>query len=165
MTPKGFAAWLVTVSVLLGPVCRPVPGLAAQQIPLVSGNPARGRDVYVGKGCIACHAVRESGGRVGPDLAAALVGKGIVGIAAAMLNHYPKMSAALQERNQPLPLLSPGEMDDLIAYLLFINFLHEPGSMEHGRAVFNRKGCARCHGLFPGGTSIGPPLGRAMLAA
>jgi cytochrome c2 len=165
MTSKGFAQWLVTVFVF-GLACRPVPGFgAAQEIPLVSGNPARGRDVYVEKGCIACHTVREPGSKVGPDLAAALVGKGIVGIAAAMLNHYPKMSLARRERNAALPVLSPGEMDDLVAYLLFINFLHEPGSVEKGRTLFSQKGCRRCHGLSPGAASIGPPLGRAMLAA
>jgi cytochrome c2 len=82
-----------------------------------------------------------------------------------MLNHYPKMSVALRERNEALPVLSAGEMDDLVAYLLFINFLHEPGSVEKGRTLFSQKGCARCHGVFPGASSIGPPLGRATLGA
>jgi cytochrome c2 len=166
MIRRGFAHWLVTVPFVLGLVYRPAPGLdAAQEIPLVSGNPARGRDVYVEKGCIACHTVREPGSKVGPDLAAALVGKGIVGIAAAMLNHYPKMSSALRERKEALPVLSASEMDDLVAYLFFVNFLHEPGSVEKGRTLFRQKGCRRCHGLFPGEASIGPPLGRAMLGA
>jgi cytochrome c2 len=166
MTPRRFTRWLVTTPFVLGLVCRPVPGFAtAPEIPPVSGNPARGRDVYVEKGCIACHTVREPGSKVGPDLAAALVGEGVVGIAAAMLNHYPKMRAALQAGNEALPVLSPGEMDDLVAYLLFINFLREPGSAEKGRTLFSQKGCGRCHGLFPGASSIGPPLGRAMLAA
>jgi len=166
MPARGLTRWLVTAPFVLGLVCRPAPGFGtAQEIPWVSGNPTRGRDIYVEKGCISCHAVRDSGGKVGPDLAAALVGKGIVGIAAAMLNHYPKMSGALQERNEALPVLSAGGMDDLVAYLLFINFLHEPGSVEKGRTLFSQKGCGRCHGLFPGGSSIGPPLGRAMLAA
>jgi cytochrome c2 len=74
------------------------------------------------------------------------------------------MSVALRERNEALPTLSAGEMDDLVAYLLFINFLHEPGSVEKGRALFSQKGCGRCHGLFPGESSIGPPLGRAMFS-
>ena len=166
MTPRRFTRWLVTASFVLGLVCPPAPGSdTAQEIPRLSGNPARGRDVYVEKGCISCHAVRDPGGSVGPDLAAALVGKGIVGIAAAMLNHYPKMSAALRERNQALPPISAAEMDDLVAYLLFINFLHEPGSVDKGRTLFSQKGCSQCHELFPGGSSTGPPLGRAMLAA
>jgi mono/diheme cytochrome c family protein len=109
--------------------------------------------------------VRGTGGKVGPDLAAALIGEGVVGIAAAMLNHYPNMRVALREERGALPSLGATEMDDLVAYLLFINFAREPGSPENGRVLFVRKGCARCHSLVPGGPSIGPPLGRAMLAS
>lgn len=134
-------------------------------LPLLLGDPARGRDVYMQKGCISCHALRGSGGKVGPDLTAALVGKGVIGIAAAMLNHYPKMSAAMQHLAVTVPHLHPGETDDLLAYLLFVNFAREPGAPDKGRALFNEKGCIKCHGTRPDGTSLGPPLGRASLNA
>ena len=167
MPPRGFTRWLVTAPFVLGLVCRPAPGFGtAQEIPLVSGNPTRGRDVYVEKGCIACHAVRDPGGRVGPDLAAALVGKGIVGIAAAMLNHYPKMSAALQERNEPFPVAQrQARWTTWLPISSSSISCTNPAPFEKGRTLFGQKGCGRCHGLFPGGSSIGPPLGRAMLAA
>jgi mono/diheme cytochrome c family protein len=134
-------------------------------IPLVFGNPARGRDAFVEKGCISCHAVRGSGGKRGPDLAAALVGKGVDGIAAAMISHYPKMNAAMQKRKIQLPLLSAADLDDVVAYLVFINFAREPGSVDKGRVLFHQKGCTRCHRFAPGGISAAPPLGRAALAA
>jgi len=136
-----------------------------QELPQLVGEPVRGRDLYMEKGCISCHALRGSGGKVGPDLAAALVGKGIIGIAAAMLEHYPKMSAAMHQKNAALPHLDPGEMDDVIAYLLFINFAREPGSPENGRLLFSQEGCIKCHATRADGKSAGPPLGSASLSA
>lgn len=137
---------------------------AEQELPLLAGAPVHGRDVYMQKGCISCHSLRGAGANVGPDLAAALVGKGVVGIAAAMLNHYPKMSATMQHLSIAVPHLDPGEMDDLLAYLLFVNFAREPGSPEKGQELFIDKGCIKCHGKRPDGTSLGPPLGRGSLA-
>lgn len=159
---RGLLFPLLVLNALCGTPARLAVG---QDIPSIFGNPTRGRDVFVEKGCIACHAVRGAGGKTGPDLAAALVGKGIAGVAAALLNHYPKMNAASQHTNVPLPTLAPAEMDDLVAYLLLINFTPEPGSTENGRALFSQKGCTRCHAFVPGGASIGPPLGRATLVA
>ncbi|MFQ5666389.1 MAG: c-type cytochrome [Candidatus Binatia bacterium] len=151
--------WAVALSLCASP------GMAStQEIPLAWGHPVRGRDLLVERGCLSCHAVRGSGGKVGPDLAAALVRKGTTGIAATMLTHYPKMSAAVREGKVALPRLSPAEMDDMVAYLLFINFAHEPGSAARGRTLFSKKGCIKCHGFTPGGVAIAPPLGRASLA-
>jgi len=155
-------AWLFVVACLC--VAAPLFG-AAPPIPAVSGNPAHGRSVFVEKGCLTCHAIRGSGGKVGPDLAAALVDKGVDGIAAALLSHYPHMRAALLKRHAAPPVFSPREMDDLIAYLLFINFARESGSAENGRTLFYQKGCARCHWSAPGAQSPAPALGPADLAA
>ena len=183
--------WLAA-AVLIGELlCWPGTGLGTglERLPL-SGNPAHGRDLFIEKSCISCHAVRGAGGKVGPDLAAALVGKGMTAIAAAIVNHYPSMQAALEKQhaalpatsfrsescmhchlgklkkqNVALPSISPADMDDLITYLLFIDFAREPGSIEQGSALFFRKGCARCHESLSGTPSIAPPLGRAMLAA
>ena len=166
MKPKRSSRWIVSAWLGLSLCGASVPSFAIlQEIPSVTGNPTRGRDVFVEKGCLSCHAVRGAGDKIGPDLAAALVGKGIVGIAAAMLNHYPRMSEALREKKTNLPSLSPAEMDDLVAYLLFIDFAREPGSVEMGRVLFRRKGCTKCHGSTLGGQSLGPPLGRATFAA
>jgi mono/diheme cytochrome c family protein len=163
MKPKRLPGWILTASLALS---LGVPAFGtAQEIPSVTGSPTHGRDVFVEKGCLSCHAVHGTGGKIGPDLAAALVGKGIVGIAAAMLNHYPRMNEALRQEKTDQPSLSPAEMDDLVAYLLFIDFAREPGSVEAGRVLFRRKGCTKCHGATLGGQSLGPPLGRATFAA
>ena len=119
MKPKRSPGWILTASLALS---LGVPAFGTgQEIPSVTGSPTRGRDVFVEKGCLSCHAVRGAGGKIGPDLAAALVGKGIVGIAAAMLNHYPRMSEALRKKKANLPSISPTEMDDLVAYLLTLD--------------------------------------------
>jgi mono/diheme cytochrome c family protein len=152
----GLALLHVNVAVGLG---------AAQELPPLLGEPAHGRDLFMEKGCVSCHALRGAGGKVGPDLAAALVGKGIIGIAAAMLNHYPKMSAAMHQKDAAVPHLDPGEMDDVVAYLLFIDFAREPGSPSNGRLLFSQKGCIKCHATRADGKSPGPPLGSASLSA
>jgi cytochrome c2 len=144
--------------------CAPCPGAELQRLS-VTGNPAHGRDLFIQKGCLSCHSVRGSGSKLGPDLAAALVGKGIVGIAAAMLSHYPGMRAAMQEKQGVVPHLSAAELDDMVRFLVFINFAREPGSAENGEALFSQKGCIGCHGRGGNGASIGPPLGRGSLSA
>jgi mono/diheme cytochrome c family protein len=58
------------------------------------GNPARGEELFAGKRCAECHAVRGEGGRVGPDLGErGRLGGGLVQIAGTMWNHGPAMWA------------------------------------------------------------------------
>jgi len=123
-----------------------------------TGNPAKGRDVFVSKGCIACHSVRGAGGKAGPDLAAALVNKGILEVAAALWSHAPTMAKEMAARGVERPTLSPTEVKDLIAYLLFIGFAGEPGDPTNGRRVFNAKGCGKCHGRTADPDQPAPPL-------
>jgi mono/diheme cytochrome c family protein len=162
------AARTVIASVLVS-VLGAGPAVAAQgsgaTFPVLSGNPARGRDLFVQKGCLGCHAVRGVGGKVGPDLSLALVGKGLVEVAAAMLSHYPKMSAAMRQRHVIPPSLTGQELDDVVAYLYFINFYPEPGDASFGEYLFYQKKCAGCHVAPPGGKSVGPALGRFSVAA
>lgn len=157
------------IAVVLASLLFAGPAGAAQtsgaSFPVLSGNPAQGRDLFVRKGCLGCHAVRGVGGKVGPDLSQALVGRGLVDIAAAMLSHYPKMSAAMQERHVTPPSMTGQELDDVVAYLYFINFYPEPGDASLGEDLFYQKKCAGCHVTPPGGKSVGPPLGRFSLAA
>jgi cytochrome c2 len=166
MNPRDATRQFGITLLVAGVLCAPIPvSGSGQALPSVSGNPTHGRDVFIEKGCLSCHAIRGSGGKVGPDLASALVDKGIGGIAAALLNHYPQMQAALHKQKVAPPVFSSTEMDDLIAYLLFINFARESGSAEKGRTLFYEKGCARCHWSAAGGQSVGPTLSQATLAA
>ena len=43
--------------------------IAKQRPAMLAGNPAAGRDLYLGKaGCAGCHRINSKGGRLGPDL-------------------------------------------------------------------------------------------------
>lgn len=140
--------------------------VASGLLPEIGGDPARGRDTFVERGCLACHSVRGTGGQVGPDLARALVGKGMLAISAAMLNHFPQMLAARGEKQEvTLPALSPTQLDDVIAYLFAINFATEPGSASRGRVVFNEVGCVRCHAPALAAGANAPTLGRGSIDA
>ncbi len=121
----------------------------AGELFIPSGNPQNGRDVFVEKGCLTCHAVRGTGGRSGPDLAEAVIRKGVLAIGAGMWSHIPEMSKAMRARGESLPSLSPKDVKDLLAYLLFIGFVVEPGDASKGRILFANKGCVNCH-MFGG---------------
>jgi cytochrome c551/c552 len=43
-------------------------GLAAEAGAVMAGDPARGRALFVSKGCVACHAIDEIGGTSAPPL-------------------------------------------------------------------------------------------------
>jgi len=140
--------------------------LASSPLPLVGGDPVKGRDTFVKRGCLACHAVRGTGGKVGPDLATTLVGKGTLAISAAMLNHFPQMFAARDVAEVPtLPELTPSELDDVVAYLFAINFVDERGSATRGRLLFNDAGCTACHGSGTAELRGAPRLGREKIDA
>ena len=56
------------------------------------GDPIRGQSLFVEKGCVQCHAVRGTGGRVGPDLGRTAVKGSFFELAAGMWNHSPVMT-------------------------------------------------------------------------
>jgi len=142
---------LITGALLLGHV-----GVAPARDFVPSGNPKRGRDVFVEKGCLSCHSVRGAGGQRAPDLAAVLVERGVFAIGAGMWSHAPQMRVAMEEKGKGFPELSEREVADLLAYLVFIGFLGEPGDAASGKILFATKGCGHCH--FYGGGGDAPSV-------
>lgn len=124
----------------------------------LTGNPLKGRNVFVSKGCIKCHAVWGVGGKVGPDLARVGMGKSLVRIAGAFWNHSPQMVEIMQQSSLARPALTPEDTGDLLAYLYYVNYYNEPGSEAAGRRLFSEKGCINCHSIKGNGGSAGPPL-------
>ena len=78
------------------------------------GDPRRGREVFVAKGCAECHAGEVEGV---PDLASALGPADRASLASAMWNHAPQMHHLMADRAPFWPKFEPGEMRDLVAYL------------------------------------------------
>ncbi len=132
-------------------------------------NPALGRNVFVSKGCAACHEGPEASTTPGPDLQA-LRGQSPEAFAQSMWNHSPEMAAAMDARDVPWPMFADREMTDLTAYLQVGLSLagpdpsgFEPGSPSEGEALFATKGCIACHTVAGRGGTGGPDLAEPLV--
>jgi cytochrome c2 len=116
---------------------------------ITPGNPREGRQVFVSKGCMKCHAVRGEGGKGGGDFGkrAKVFYKSLTQIASLMWNKGPTVIAKMAQTQSGIPKFTPKEMADLIAYLYFLHFIDEPGNPMNGKKVFSELGCSKCHGL------------------
>ncbi|UCH75919.1 MAG: c-type cytochrome [Rhodospirillales bacterium] len=86
-------------------------------IPMMS--PDRGKDLFVDKGCIACHAINGVGGHDAPAMDAHR-DMGLVNpfdLAAKMWNHAPGMIAAQQAAFGEQIYFTGEELADIIAFL------------------------------------------------
>jgi cytochrome c2 len=118
--------------------------------------PAAGLRLILQKGCTNCHGLAGPGGRQGPDLLRTVRGKGGPEILADMWNHVPEMVRSLSA-GEHLPTLSAGELRDLVGYLVFVNYLGEPGDSRRGESLLAEMSCLGCHDLRRKG-KIGPAL-------
>ena len=132
------------------------------------GSPRIGERVFTAKGCVQCHAVGGAGGTVGPALDALKRANSPVLVAAAMWNHGPEMAAAMKAKGIARPTLQPGELLDLIAYVVGAardpggeTSQVVPGTPERGEKLFAERHCATCHAVNGKGGRVGPDLGTA----
>lgn len=122
------------------------------------GDPIRGQSLFVAKGCVSCHAVRGSGGRIGPDLGRTPAKGSFYEVAARMWNHSGLMGEKMKELRIPRASMEEDELADLIAFLYFLNYFDEPGDPQAGKILFTEKRCVECHRLGGEGGAAGPPL-------
>ncbi len=132
---------------------------AAPAVPGRFPDIAAGREVILQRGCANCHGILGPGGREGPDLLRAARAKGAPELLAAMWNHIPQMVQSLLT-GERLPSLSAGELRNLVGYLIFVNYLGDPGDPERGGVQVAQMPCLACHDLMQRGR-IGPALVRA----
>jgi mono/diheme cytochrome c family protein len=123
-------------------------------------DPVEGSRFFVTKGCVVCHAVDGEGGKIGPDLGRVSTGQTLLGIAAAMWNHSPRMTERIKEVRVPRPKLTPEEMGDLFAFLNYTGYFDPPGDPGRGADLFRNRSCIRCHAVGGVGGSLGPGLDR-----
>lgn len=122
------------------------------------GDPIQGQALFVAKGCVHCHAVRGTGGRIGPDLGRAAVKGSFLALAAGMWNHSPVMGRRMQEERVVRPFFRDEEFGNLVAFLYLLNYFDEPGDAKVGKVLFAQKHCIQCHRLGREGGTTGPPL-------
>ncbi|MBI3071768.1 MAG: c-type cytochrome [Deltaproteobacteria bacterium] len=137
------------------------------------GVSPRGEALFATKGCAACHSFESGAKSTGPNLTAYSAGRSTLDVAQAMWNHGPAMQKTLEARAIARPSFRKGEMADLLAYIATrgappgtVSATLEPGSPKRGAAVFQARGCGRCHavrgvgGGLKGGANPAPDLGR-----
>ncbi len=122
------------------------------------GDPTRGQALFVSKRCVACHAVRGAGGRIGPDLGRTAVKRSFAEIAAGLWNHSLQMGEKMREFQLARPSFQGDELADLASFLYLLNYFDEPGDPKMGKVLFARKHCIRCHAVGKEGGSTGPRL-------
>jgi mono/diheme cytochrome c family protein len=104
------------------------------------GEPEPGRAVFE-RSCESCHSLGVAD-RSKVNLLRTPKPSSVASYIAAMWNHAPIM----RRRGGSTAKLDPGEMQDVIAFLFSQRYFFEPGDPVRGRAAFEEKGCASCHG-------------------
>ena len=131
--------------------------LAAEQ---AAPDPVEGSRLFTSKGCVSCHAVDGEGGKIGPDLGRVSTGRTLLGMAAVMWNHSPRMTERIKEAKVTRPKLTPEEMANLFAFLNYTGYLGAPGDPKRGAELFRDRSCVRCHAVGGAGGAVGPGLDR-----
>lgn len=114
---------------------------------------APGRELYARHGCARCHRVGAEGGLEGPDLTA-------VGLRRSrewLRVQLEDPGALKPDAAMPATGLAPGEREAVAEYLLTLRGQHRlplPADGRLGPELFERMGCAACHGR--GGAGGGP---------
>ncbi len=121
-------------------------------------NPLKGSRIFFKKGCIGCHKVWDLGATFGPDLTRIGRQMGFFGLAGALWSHSPKMIEVMKEKGIERPVLTPEEIEELIAFLYYVGFFDAPGDYRKGEDTFARKGCIQCHSLGIGDKKKGLAL-------
>ena len=60
-------------------------------------NPVEGSRIFINKGCIKCHAIKDEGGTIGPDLGKVSIGGTLLDMAGVMWNHAPYMEGVMKQ--------------------------------------------------------------------
>jgi len=122
-----------------------------------AGDPEAGRRLFAAKGCARCHSVFGRDGGIGPDLGRAELPGSVTQLAGRMWNHWPEMAAAMQAMGMAPPKFAGDELADVFAYLFLARYAGPPADVDRGAVVYERRGCAACHGSLGEG-NVGPRL-------
>jgi len=121
-------------------------------------NPLRGRLQFERGRCNQCHAIAGTRHGIGPDLGGGSFEGTFLDLGAAMWNHVPGMTLALEDRAFEWAELTADEIYDLMAFLYYIDYLGRPGVAATGERLFRSRGCVTCHAVEGTGGAVGPDL-------
>jgi mono/diheme cytochrome c family protein len=121
-------------------------------------DPLAGSRVFGAKGCAQCHAIKGTGGQIGPDLGRTERPRSFYHLAAALWNHAPRMADRMRQLDIARPRLDARESADLVAFLFTADYFDPPGDAEAGRRLFVEKRCVACHQRGGVGGVVGPNL-------
>ncbi len=130
----------------------------AQALFAPAQDPGAGSRVFGAKGCARCHAIKGTGGTIGPDLGRTERPRSFYHLAAELWNHAPRMADRMRELGVPRPRLDAHESADLVAFLFTADYFDRPGDANAGRRLFTEKRCVVCHQRGGAGGVIGPSL-------
>lgn len=122
-----------------------LPSLAGATPELSIPEPASGKPLF-DQNCGQCHKDSIALDRHFSD-------QTLMGVAAEMWNHIPRMIAA--------PMISAGDMRKIVAYTWERQYLGPSGSAARGRKTFVEKRCTSCHDA--GGDAAKPVRGENVL--
>jgi len=114
---------------------------ASQSAGFQPGNPELGRVTFE-NACESCHSFGSRTTRPKIDLMKRAAPDLLTDYVVAMWNHAPLMR---QRAGTDFPILGPGDMANLVAYLFSQRYFDQEGNAERGAKVFEAKGCAGCH--------------------
>jgi mono/diheme cytochrome c family protein len=125
------------------------------------GDAGRGKRLFTERACALCHGLAES---IKPGINPVSQWNALtdpIALTEAMWNHSPNMFTEFKLKKIPWPALSGQDLSDLLVYLRNLPSTREkPGMFEtaagsSGEAIFQSKGCVRCH---HSGSSLAPQI-------
>lgn len=84
------------------------------------GDPTKGAQLFVSKGCADCHSYGGTGGTDAPPLdymAGHLSAREVAEMSGQIWNHLPAMLEHFEEEDLPVPIFADEQMADLVAFL------------------------------------------------
>jgi len=105
------------------------------------GDPELGRITFE-RTCESCHSFGSRTAVPKIDLLKRPASDLLTGYVTAMWNHAPMMR---ERAGSAFPILGPGDMSNLVAYLFAERYFEDEGDVQRGAKVFESKKCAVCH--------------------
>ena len=110
--------------------------------------------------CVSCHAIGDSGSRIGPDLTRTTIHRN----AAWMIQHFKSPAGVRPGSAMPPIQLNDYQLNSLAAFLLKLNpdnataLDDAPDFAVQGVLVYQANACSECHKINGAGMDIGPSL-------